>query len=467
VLAYADSAWACSDSQTEVYRSAKSVWCVENEIIQKYGEFPKEFFPYGDQIIDELVELFHVPAEGVYTFEAMKESGYAHTGSECCGLGVTVTGDAFYNEGYGSKGYWGYLLSLHELINDWTGQVSGGWPTDFWADHVSAFPNSLDWHIMETLGKKNDDQNLTNASAAQKMRFYPGGDSEDKRVGMFDQIFDLPGVGYDGLSRVFDYVEGDGISWDRLGVPNPDVKRTEYVMAYLSLGAEKSVVPIMQAAHVGDGTDSGAGDAGYHVSQDHVDAIATAHCSIAAAKAQGMDVGSSLDALKSGNYDAVTVKGACGTGCGTECACDKDANLCVAPWLGEAIGGVGDGDSGDGDSGDGDSGDGDSGDGDAGDGDGDDDQPGNGDGDGDQSGDGDGSGDGDSNHDDNDDDNGNGDGNENDDDNGHADPGAGHGGEDSSGCTARAGQSAPLEPWLFAGSLVLGLSVVRARRRRR
>src|SRR5262245_26767997 len=103
-------AWACSDSQTEVYRSEKSAWCVENEIIEQFGEFPKEFFPFGDQIIDELTALFHVPPEGLYTFEAQGVTGSAHTGSECCNLGVTVTGDAFYNEAYGARGYWGYLL---------------------------------------------------------------------------------------------------------------------------------------------------------------------------------------------------------------------------------------------------------------------------------------------------------------------------------------------------------------------
>ena len=64
-------------------------------IVAKYGAFPPSFFPYGDNVIDELVTVFKVPAAGVYTFEASVANGGAHTGSECCGLGVTVTGDAF------------------------------------------------------------------------------------------------------------------------------------------------------------------------------------------------------------------------------------------------------------------------------------------------------------------------------------------------------------------------------------
>ncbi len=348
-------AYACSATQTEVYRSAKSVWCVEKSIVKAHGAFPTSFFPYGDEVVDELVFLFKVPAEGVYTFEASVESGGAHTGSECCGLGVTVTGDAFYNNAYGAKGFWGYLLALHEMINDFTGQVTGGWPTDFWADHISAFPNSMDWHIMDTLGKKNNDQNLIKSAAAQKKRFYPGGDSVDPRVGMFDDIFDLPNYGFDGLSRVFGYVEADKLSWDNLGVPNPDVKRTEYVIAYLSLGAGKPVTPIMKAAHVGDGTPSGAGDPGYDVNDDHIDAIANAHCAITAAEAQGVNVSKDRKSFQAGKYADVKVQGKCGTGCADECGCKSDVDLCVAAWNADPKGG-GEPDSGGGSSGDDDDG---------------------------------------------------------------------------------------------------------------
>ena len=337
----AADARACSATETEVYKSAKTVWCVENEIVAKFGAFPQPFYAYGDSVVDQLVAVFAVPAEGVYTFEASKETGGAHTGSECCGLGVTVTGDAFYNDGYGATGFWGYLLSLHEMINDFTGQVSSGWPTDFWADHISAFPNSMDWHIMETLGNKDSNANLLKASAAQKKRFYPGGDSVDARVGMFDQIYDLPNYGYPGFSRVFGFVKGDKLSWDGLGVPNSDVKRTEYVMAYLSLGAGKPVTPIMQAAHVGDGTPGSMNDAGYVVSEANIDVIATDHCAILAAASQGVDVTADRKALRSGDYSSVKAKGACGAGCPVECGCKLSTNACVAPWLGDPVSGAG------------------------------------------------------------------------------------------------------------------------------
>jgi len=352
-LVPAARAHACSATETQVYQSATTVWCVDNGIIKQYGTFPSAFFTYGDNVIKELVTVFNVPAQGVYTFEAGPQTGGAHTGSECCGLGVTVTGDAFYTAGYGVTGFWGYLLALHETINDWTGQVSSGWPTDFWADHISAFPNSMDWQIMATLGTKDNDAHLTAASAAQKARFYPGGDSVDPRVPMFDQIFALPNMGYAGYSRIFSYVQADKLSWDSVANngANPDERRSEYVIAYLSLGAGKALLPTMQAANVANGHPDGtAGDAPYAALEANVDAIATAHCAIAAAAAQGSDETANQAAFRAGNYGAVTAAGKCGSGCPVECGCKASTSSCVAPWLADSMpasdGGTGSGGSG-------------------------------------------------------------------------------------------------------------------------
>ncbi len=330
-------AHACSSTETQVYVSATTAWCVEGAVLSQYGTFPSAFFAYGDKVIETLTALFDVPAQGVYTFEASVPNGGAHTGSECCGLGVTVTGDAFYGSAYGATGFWGYLLSLHETINDWTGQVSSGWPTDFWADHVSAFPNSMDWHVMATIGQANGDANLTAASAAQKARFYPGGDSADPRVPMFDTIFAMPDVGYPGYGRIFGWVQADGLSWDGLGVANPDEKRSEYVAAYLSLGARRSVLPVLQGAGVCSGQPDGQNDPTYTCAEANVDAIATAHCAIAAAAAQGSDETADLQALRGGNYAAVAAKGRCGAGCPAECGCKSTTDACVAPWLADEL----------------------------------------------------------------------------------------------------------------------------------
>ena len=193
----ARDALACGPGETQQYQSAYTIWCVDDTVwASGQSAFQGTFFPYGDAVVKELESLFAVTPQGLpLIIEAVAPDGGAQTPPMCCGngcdqnpcLGEAVTGDAYTGNAYGVQGFWGYLLTLHELVNQWTGYVSGGWPTDFWADHVSAFPNSMDWHIMATLGTQLGDANLTKASAAQKARFYPGGDSVDPRVGMFDQ----------------------------------------------------------------------------------------------------------------------------------------------------------------------------------------------------------------------------------------------------------------------------------------
>ena len=72
------------------------------------------------------------------------------------------------------------------------GAVDARMAHGLWADHVSGFPNEMDWRIMGALGASLNDPNLIAASPAQKARFWPGGDSEDSRVQMFDGVFTLP-----------------------------------------------------------------------------------------------------------------------------------------------------------------------------------------------------------------------------------------------------------------------------------
>jgi MYXO-CTERM domain-containing protein len=194
----------------------------------------------------------------------------------------------------------------------------------------------MDFHIMETLGTKNNDQNLLDAAAAQKERFYPDGDSADPKVVALDNVFAIMpnGDGYAGFSKMFALQSGDGVRWDGLGVPNPDVKRSEYVVAYMSLAARQQVLGILQGpgANGGGGIcnndpDSSPGDDPYLCSEDNINEIATAHCSIAANGKPSDD----LDAFRSGDYANIP-SGPCGGSCPSECGCDA-MNNCVPIWL--------------------------------------------------------------------------------------------------------------------------------------
>jgi hypothetical protein len=314
----------------------KSRWCVQDTVPNAQSALPSAFCAYGDVVVTTLEGVFNIPAKETVEFELDTQTGGAHTGTACGHLGVGVAYDAFKGNAYGATGFWGYLLSLHEAINDWTGMASGGWPTDFWADHQSAFPNLMDFHVMDTVGVKNGDQNLIKAAAAQKKRFYPGGDTADAKVVALDNVFAaMPGGdGYEGFSKMFALISGDGVKWDRLGVPNPDVKRTEYVVAYMSLSTRKNVLDILKGpgasggGNICNGTPDGTeGDKPYTCDAGHLDAIATAHCSIAANGKPNAD----LTTFRGGAYTGIK-SGPCGDECPSECGCDEQQH-CVPSWL--------------------------------------------------------------------------------------------------------------------------------------
>jgi len=238
----------------------KSRWCVQTTVPtgNNATTLPTEFCSYGDEIVSYLELLFSIKAPDIFEFELDTQTGGAHTGTACNNFGDGVAYDAFK----GGTSYYGWLLPLHEGINDWTGMSSGGWPTDWWADHISAFPNWGDYRIMLTIGNNTMNPNLLSAAAAQKGNFWPGGSRPDPRVQMFDAIFLLPGFGFGGYTHLMQMQQGDKIMWDNLGVANPSQKRSEYVLAYMSLAAGQNLLPMAQMAticnNVPDGT---AGDA--------------------------------------------------------------------------------------------------------------------------------------------------------------------------------------------------------------
>ncbi|HEX4406013.1 MAG TPA: hypothetical protein VH560_14345 [Polyangia bacterium] len=314
----------------------KTRWCIQNTAPTGQASLPAAFCPYGDKVISTLEEVFNIQAPSIFEFELDTKTGGAHTGTACQALGDGVAYDAFSGSAYGATYFWGYLLAMHEAINDWTGMASGGWPTDWWADHQSAFPNLMDFHIMNTIGVANNDQNLIKAAAAQKKRFYPGGDSADAKVVALDNVYALMpgGDGFKGFSHMFAMQKGDGVSWDGLGVPNPDVKRSEYVAAYMSLAAGQSVLKTLQGPSLNGGgkicngtPDGTATDAPYTCSDADVNAIATAHCAANANGKQAAD----MKSLRGGNYASVP-SGPCGATCPSECGCDTQ-NHCVAAWV--------------------------------------------------------------------------------------------------------------------------------------
>jgi hypothetical protein len=71
--------------------------------------------------------------------------------------------------------------------------------------------------------------------------------------GFSDHEYDREFDGYAAFSRMFALQSGDGVKWDSLGVPNPDVKRSEYVVGHMSLAAKQLVLKLLQGPGVNGG----------------------------------------------------------------------------------------------------------------------------------------------------------------------------------------------------------------------
>jgi hypothetical protein len=318
-----------------VYQSPLSQWCVASSEWSAHAADYSRFFAYGDTVVTTLNALFAFTPRGLpHTYQATAPSGGASTGSDF-GLGVTVTGDAFYNDfpdpvdGTVVRGFWGYLLTLHESINVWTGQVTGSWPTDWWADHRSPFPNSMDYQIMKVIGQQQNDANLQAAATAQHRRMgVPGLSGFDSEVKMFDDFFTQFG-GFPAYARVFSLVQADGLNWGAVS-PNPSPLLSEYVGAYLSVGfgTRQDLTPTFVSSGVGTKDTS---IPSYSIDPVVIGDIADAHCSIAAATG---GTAAARAALQRGDYRNAKVPSTCSLCPTTTCACDSVTNQCVAPWRG-------------------------------------------------------------------------------------------------------------------------------------
>lgn len=339
----AQAATYCDSKYPLVHSSGNLHWCVDPNFWASNQASITPFFSYVDQLLDTLAEDFGIDSSSDFYVVVNQPNGYASTPTPY-GPGINITGDAFYNTAYGIKGFYGYLLITHEFVNQWTGlMTNGGWPTDWWADHRSPFPNSMDAYILAQLGQ-------TKAAAAQTSRFVAGGDSADTMVVMFNNFFSTYG-GFAWVQRLTALLQGDGMTWGSLKDPpnyttsttfvsgNPSELRSSYVGAYLSLAAKADLTTALNNAGVGTKPPNWSSSdtfTTYSLNSTTLTNIANAHCSLAAAANQNQNVSTLKAQYLKGNYAAVNTAFAstynnCGYGCPTECGCSTSGQ-CVAKW---------------------------------------------------------------------------------------------------------------------------------------
>ena len=240
--------WACAalasgarqEKFIQIHVGKHWIWYARQDQYEAHKADIEAMYDYADEAFQTLVDDWGMrPKLDHYTLLvndqtgggfATGDVGQAHqiTGQESPGIGCSY--DAFYNSAHGIKAFWAHVLITHEMVNLFTGQiVSGGWPRDWWADDKSPFPLTTAVQIEMKL--------------VPQIAIHHLEDSEgDPLVPMFMELHEQ--YGWSMFRRAFSMAISDGINWDRFG-GNPSALRTNYVAAYLEMGAKEDLSPIL------------------------------------------------------------------------------------------------------------------------------------------------------------------------------------------------------------------------------
>ena len=325
----------------QAYASNYAKWCVDETIWSADEATVAPFFTNYDFFADTLSTQFKVQLPQPVTLEITSSTAGTFCACTILGnvnglkMGANLFSSSFTNPKTGVvvPAFWGLLAPLHESFNLLTGQVAPGWPTDWWADDISPFPNAMDIAVLKYLGTISDNQTLLNASAAQQERFYDQTQSTfDPRVIMFDKFWTSYGA-FAAYARTFALVREDQLNWvnvaqDPTYTPdhNYSALLSEYVIAYLSMGFDSTTDLTQTFVTAGVGSYNQNGVTPYTVNATAVRAIATAHCSIHAATGASAQ----LAALQAGNYTSAQASGGSSATCPSECRWSN--NQCIAKW---------------------------------------------------------------------------------------------------------------------------------------
>jgi hypothetical protein len=326
-----------------VYSSNMTRWCVDSNLwsVAANEAAISNLFSYGDAVYSELQSVVHVTPSSPLVFQVNDDPlGNACAGCSAFGFGETL-GIASIVGSFTDPvsevtipGFWGYLLTLHEAINNFTGQIAyGGWPADWWADHRSPFPNALDEYVMRAIGTQQGNPTLLAAATAQHERMAVAGlPGYDPEVAMFDTLYNQYG-GFSAFGNAFELIQADALA---LGTDDPTINPspllTEYTIAYIQLGI-RTTKDLTQSLFVASGVGTlDTTISAYSVDSNAVRSIGTAHCSVRAASAAGVNVSSPLSALQTGSYAGAMATGGTRATCPSECAWNPTTAHCVAPW---------------------------------------------------------------------------------------------------------------------------------------
>ena len=240
VLAMAADSWAVEPKITKIHEGRHWIWYAREDQFHDHETDIKAQYDYADQAFDRLVEAWGIsPPNRTYALLVWPKTGGGFAVGDIAELhdvvsgpqpGIAVSYDAFFNEEHGIKGFWAVAIITHEMTNLFSGQlVSGGWPVDWWADHISPFPKMTAVQIEYDL---RPDVAVEHAKQMDSPLDH-----------MFAKLKDQ--FGWSLFRRAFAAAREDGIDWERIG-RNPSALRTNYVCAYLQLAAPEGLHAYLQ-----------------------------------------------------------------------------------------------------------------------------------------------------------------------------------------------------------------------------
>jgi hypothetical protein len=136
--------------------------------------------------------------------------------------GWTASGEVGVEAGDFTQNRWSLVISDQELVNLFTGSIYSGWPVDWWANHRSPFPIMVAVEVVRDLGY------------LQEANDYDHEFEKDPLYTWHKKVKTT--FGWNLYRKMFSAMKEDGIRWDQIG-SNPSKIRTNYVLAYMGIGA--------------------------------------------------------------------------------------------------------------------------------------------------------------------------------------------------------------------------------------
>lgn len=345
-LAFPSYSWGCNDAYPQVHQSGQLTWCADPTFWQEHSDQVTPFFAYADMLLPQLAKDFGLATTQQYYVVVKSPDGTASTPT-IFGPGVNVSGDSFYNTSYGIEGYYGYIFVTHEFINQWTGTSNngGGWPTDWWANHRSPFPNAMDSIVLAELGRED-------IAKVQTARFASGGDSEDLQVPMFTDIFNTYG-GWTMFQKFFAMLRSDSLVWTALKDPpsyqsqtqfvsgNPSALLSNFVVGYMNVAAKSDLIERFNNGGIGTKPPNWSSTdptfQTYNLDANVIQNIGQAHCLLAGSDATTDAGKKAAAAIKYGDYNTVLAalqdQNTCSSACTDICVCVKATQTCAPTYL--------------------------------------------------------------------------------------------------------------------------------------